>query len=232
MWNAHQQSVNGGACFGPGAAPPEPPAQQFDADIYKDLFYRGMRESLRRCLNGVEAALEETLAHVGAVLDARIAEVQSPAATPDPPVADDAGVDAPPAAARDDAQAAGASAWDGGAEGRAWTVFALLRQRAALGVRSMPPAVAERATPLRPPPLDFGLRVEAVQAKAATEAPMEEKGAAGGVEGDGCGNVGVGRAEGLHSGAEESGSRPADAGRSASETVDAHEHKQATNGGW
>eukprot|EP00892_Ulva_mutabilis_P008865 jgi/Ulvmu1/6350/UM029_0058.1 len=143
-----------------------PPKPEFDTDVYNDLLYRGMRESLRRSLNGWEGTMEETLEQVGAVLDARIAEVQVPArargstacAAPDADGLLKRGVvEAPPQEAAADGAAAAAG------EARAWAVFALLRQRAALSVRSAAPGLTEAASVLRQAPLDFGDRVEAAR---------------------------------------------------------------------
>lgn len=121
-----------------------------------------MRECVRKALNGFEDTLAATLEHVGSVLDARIADAQHaarPASDGSSPAGDDRDVQHATAEAESGSEAA--------AQRRAWAVFALLRQRAALGVRSTPPPVLETARPLRRPVLDFSERVTGVMEKGS-----------------------------------------------------------------
>lgn len=155
-----------------GDPPPEATAPRYDPAVFRDLLHRGMRESVRNALNGFENTLERTLERVGSVLDGRIAAAE--ALSGGPPAADDSSVEG--AAAE-----GGLSAADH--ERRAWAVFALLRQRVALGVCSDPAPLREPATPLRRPVLEFGDRVAGVRQRGSETLD------AGGGAGEGAGTL-------------------------------------------
>lgn len=161
---------NGGGDYqraGAGDAPPGPPVEQYDPTVYQEMLQRGMRDCVRKALNGFEDTLAATLEHVGSVLDARIADAQlaaRPASDGSTPAGDDGDVQHAVAEAGSDEEAA--------AQRRAWAVFALLRQRAALGVRSAPPPVLETAAPLRRPVLDFSERVTGLLEKGPVGARL------------------------------------------------------------